>query len=80
MKCDRKNDSRLRRGRVLLTLAALCICCASPARAADIAVSGGWSRDIDASDLQSGAGSDLIGSYESASDAVTIDVSVGSTQ
>ena len=80
MKSDRKNDSRRRRGRVLLTLAALCICCASPARAADIPVSGSWSRDIDASDLQSGAGSELTGAHQSASNAVTIDVSVGSTQ
>jgi len=42
--------------------------------AADIVVSGIWSETIDASDLQAGAGSDLYSSYESASDAISIDI------
>ena len=43
-------------------------------QAQDITVTGSWSETIDASDLQAGAGSDLIDTYESASDQVTIDV------
>lgn len=42
-----------------------------------IDVTGSWSVTIDASDLQSGAGSDLNPSYESASNAVTIDINGG---
>jgi hypothetical protein len=52
---------------------------ASQARAArpsiSITVTGSWSKTIDASDLIAGAGSDLISSYESASDAVNISIS-----
>lgn len=40
-----------------------------------ITVTGDWSETIDASDLQAGAGSDLIDTYESASDAVSINIS-----
>lgn len=42
--------------------------------AADIYATGGWTEVIDASDLVSGAGSDLNSQYESASDATTIDI------
>ena len=42
-----------------------------------ITVSGDWSETIDVSDLQSGAGSDLIDTYESASDQVDIDINIG---
>jgi len=41
-----------------------------------IDVTGSWSLSIDASDLVAGAGSDLIDTYESASDEVHIDISV----
>ena len=40
-----------------------------------ITVIGDWSETINASDLQAGAGSDLIDSYQSASDAVSISIS-----
>jgi len=40
-----------------------------------IIVTGNWYETIDASDLQAGAGSDLISTYESASDTVSIDIS-----
>lgn len=42
--------------------------------ALDISVSGDWSETIDASDLQAGAGSDLIDTYESVSEQVSIDI------
>ena len=42
---------------------------------ATISVSGSWSLTIDASDLQAGAGSDLISSYKSVANAVQIDIS-----
>jgi hypothetical protein len=44
-------------------------------KAQDITVTGSWFLTIDASDLQAGAGSDLIDTYESASNQVTIDIS-----
>lgn len=40
-----------------------------------ITVSGSWTLTIDATDLQSGAGSDLNNLYESATKAVSIDIS-----
>ena len=40
--------------------------------AASIVVSGSWAETIDASDLQAGAGSDLIGTYESSANEVRI--------
>lgn len=43
-------------------------------RAQDITVTGSWSGSIDGSDLQSGAGSDLVDTYESLSDQIIIDV------
>ena len=43
-------------------------------QAADITVTGSWTETIDASDLQAGAGSDLIDTYESASDQVEIGI------
>ncbi|TET45598.1 hypothetical protein E3J62_07380 [candidate division TA06 bacterium] len=48
-----------------------------PIARADISItaSGDWTRTIDANDLQSGAGSDLTSTYESATDQVTIDIS-----
>jgi len=45
--------------------------------AVSITVSGSLSLSIDASDLVAGAGSDLIGTYESNSDQIVLDVDVG---
>ena len=42
------------------------------AEAIDITATGSWSRTIDASDLASGAGSDLVGIYESAVNATVL--------
>lgn len=42
--------------------------------AISITASGSWSETVDALDLQTGAGSDLVSSYESPSTAVTIDI------
>ncbi|MEW5768087.1 MAG: hypothetical protein AB1797_10785 [bacterium] len=42
--------------------------------APNITVTGSWSEIIDASDLQAGPGSDLINSYESASNAISIEI------
>jgi len=48
---------------------------ANKAEALDIIVTGDWSETINVSDLISGAGSDLIDSYESASNAVSLSIS-----
>ena len=45
--------------------------------AVSITVSGSWSLSADASDLVAGAGSDLIGTYESNSDQIVLDIDVG---
>lgn len=42
-----------------------------------ITVSGSWSETIDASDLVGGAGSGLIGTYESNWDQIVLDIDVG---
>jgi len=42
--------------------------------AVNITITGSWAETIDASDLQAGAGSDLIDTYESASNTVAIDI------
>jgi hypothetical protein len=44
------------------------------AEAIDITASGGWSETIDQFDLVSGAGSQLVDTYESATDATSIDI------
>lgn len=44
------------------------------AEALEISASGGWSRTITSSDLTAGAGSDLKSTYESASNATTINI------
>ena len=44
-------------------------------QAIDIATSGGWTETIDASDLISGAGSNLIDTYESVTNASTANIS-----
>lgn len=43
-------------------------------RPISIEVTGDWSETINALDLQAGAGSDLISSYQSAADVATIDI------
>jgi len=43
--------------------------------AIDIVVTGDWLLTVDASDLQAGAGSDLIDTYESIADAISISIS-----
>jgi len=61
----------------LIILAA--ICCTGPiCWAISITVTGSWSETINASDLQAGAGSDLVSTYESAADTVSIDISATS--
>jgi hypothetical protein len=44
------------------------------AEAIDILATGGWSETIDQADLISGAGSDLVDTYESTTDATSIDI------
>jgi len=51
------------------------ICSGGICWAISIAVTGNWSETIDSTDLQDGAGSDLISTYESAINAVSIDIS-----
>lgn len=59
----------------LLTLSALLVCSGQICWAISIMATGSWSETIDSSDLAAGAGSDLISIYESASNAVVIDIS-----
>lgn len=51
-----------------------CVSFAATGHAQDISASGGWSETIDASDLISGAGSDLTDAYVSNASATTISV------
>ena len=59
----------------LPVLLAWLICSGGICWAISITVTGNWPETIDSDDLQAGAGSDLIDTYESAADVVTIDVS-----
>ena len=59
---------------LLCILTLLVLTPAMHARAQDITASGQWTETIDSSDLESGAGSDLPGTYESDADATTLDV------
>jgi len=61
-------------GRVLF-LVVLLLLAMTRVEAIDISATGGWIETIDASDLVSGAGSNLIDTYESASDATVIHIS-----
>jgi hypothetical protein len=45
------------------------------AEAIDLSATGGWSETVDETDLVSGAGSDLVDTYESATDATTMTIS-----
>lgn len=59
---------------ILVLLIGLILLCSKAEAPISITVTGSWSENINASDLQAGAGSDLISTYESATDAVSIDV------
>jgi len=63
---------------IIPVLLASLICCGGICWAISITVTGSWSETIDALDLQAGAGSDLISTYESAAEAVSIDISATS--
>lgn len=58
-----------------IILSSLLICSGGICWAISITVTGNWPETIDSTDLQAGAGSNLIDTYESATDAVTIDIS-----
>ena len=61
-------------GRILFFLILL-LFALTEVEAIDISATGGWGETIDASDLVSGAGSNLVDTYESTSDATTITIS-----
>ena len=71
----RRKGIRLKRKFAILILLFGLIFLANKAEALDITVTGDWSETINASDLISGAGSDLIGGYETASNAVSLSIS-----
>ncbi len=60
---------------ILVLLIGLILLCSKAEAPISITVTGSWSETIDASDLQAGAGSNLNSTYESASNAVSIDIS-----
>lgn len=60
---------------ILILLIGLILLCSKAEAPISITVTGDWSETINASDLQAGAGSDLISTYESVSNAVSIDIS-----
>jgi hypothetical protein len=60
---------------LILQIIFLSISIGKKIQAIDIVVTGSWVLSIDASDLQAGAGSDLVDTYESAADAVSISIS-----
>ncbi len=64
----------VRRLATLLTLAGV-VLLSSDAAAIDIAATGSWSPTTTAGDLVSGAGSELVTSYESTAGSLTIDIS-----
>jgi len=55
----------------------LSLCAGFPALSQSIAVAGQWALTINSTNLQAGAGSDLIDTYESATDQVLADVKPG---
>lgn len=67
----------VRRVPVLAALS-LTLCVGQPARAMDLAASGAWSLGIDASDLLSGAGSEIQASHDSGTGAVALEISATS--
>ena len=61
--------------RYLLSALLPLLLCSGVCWAIVITVTGNWAETIDASDLQAGPGSDLFGTYESASNVGVIDIS-----
>lgn len=59
---------------ILTLLLLLLICSGVICLGGDLTVTGSWTEMIDSLDLQAGAGSDLIDTYESASNTVAIDI------
>jgi hypothetical protein len=59
---------------IIPALLVLVTCYGGICWATDITVNGSWSKTINASNLQAGAGSDLTGTYESTSATITISV------
>jgi len=70
-----RERAKLRKGIRLLLLALPLLCCGGVCWAIAITVTGNWADTIDASDLQGGPGSDLISTYESASNVGIVDIS-----
>ena len=60
---------------ILVLLIGLILLCSKAEASISITVTGNWSETINAADLQAGAGSDLVSTYESSSSAVSIDIS-----
>ena len=60
---------------IIPALLAVVICSAGVCWAISITATGSWSETIDASDLTGGAGTDLNSTYQSAADAVKINIS-----
>ena len=59
---------------ILILLIGLILLCSKAEAPISITVTGSWSETINASDLQAGAGSDLISTYESAAAAGWINI------
>ena len=66
----------MRKGIRLLLLTLPLLYCGGVCWAIAITVTGNWAETIDASDLLAGAGSDLRSTYESASNAGIVDISL----
>lgn len=60
---------------IVIFIAVSVICYATPSHSLDVTVTGTYTESIDATDLISGAGSNLTASYESAADQVIMDIS-----
>jgi len=63
---------------IIPALLALLVCYGGICWAISITATGNWSETIDASDLTAGAGSNLIDTYQSAADAVSMDIAATS--
>lgn len=62
---------------ILLVLFAVTVLCPKGALSQSIKVTGSWNEAIDSTDLQGGAGTDLISTYESISNVCDIDITGG---
>ena len=61
-------------GKLLSFTLALVVAVPTAALSGNIAITGSWSETIDANDLVAGAGSTVNSTYESAADAITVDL------